>query len=258
MYMIKRIQLSFVLVLMLLAFPLQQAQASFISDALAKARKAMQSAFQMTFLPSVPVIFHKESFNQMFAHTQKSIDEIRLEHNGQTITRDQFQDDKALHIKKSAELALHIKSLIGSAHLAYGITMVIGLVKEAIDGSFLNPNGSRSKEDVVADHVGAMAVFGQKKFDASLQKNLGTFVKPGSSQNLPAETSTGDAQAEAQVNPFSGEEINLTGSVGGTSKADTSSQLRQNLLKKYYEAAERADSAEMKRLAAELQNLQAK
>ena len=98
MYMIKRIQLSFVLFLMLLAFPLQQAQASFISDALAKARKAMQSAFQMTFLPSVPVIFHKESFNQMFAHTQKSIDEIRLEHNGQTITRDKFQDEKGLLI----------------------------------------------------------------------------------------------------------------------------------------------------------------
>ena len=246
--------------MMLLAFPFQQAEASFVSDALAKARKAMQGAFQMTFLPNLPVIFHKESFNQMFAHTQKSIDEISLEHNGQTISRDEFQDDKALHIKKSAELALHIKSLIGSAHLAYGITMVVGLVKEAIDGSFLNPNGSRSKEDVVADHVGAMAVFGEKKFDASLQKNLGTFVKPGAlaTDNPSVEASPGQVNSEAQPNPFSGNEINLAGSGVSAGNTDNASELRQQLLKKYYEAAEKADSAEMQRLSGELQKIQTK
>ncbi|MFZ5953199.1 MAG: hypothetical protein ACOYXC_21020, partial [Candidatus Rifleibacteriota bacterium] len=116
--MIKRIQPVFLLVLMLLSLPMQSAEASFVSDALAKARKAMQGAFQMTWLPSMPVVFYKESFKQMFDHTQKSIDNISLQHNGQMITRDKFQDDKALHIKKSAELALHVKSLIGSAHLA--------------------------------------------------------------------------------------------------------------------------------------------
>jgi len=255
--MIKRIHAVFLLSLMLLALPVQQAEASFVSDALAKARKVMQSAFQMTFLPSLPVIFHKESFNQMFAHTQKSIDEIRLEHNGQTITRDQFQDDKALHIKKSAELALHIKSLIGSAHLAYGITMVVGLVKEAIDGSFLNPSGSRSKEDVVADHVGAMAVFGQKKFDASLQKNLETFVneKAAAETQAPVETNSVEATSESQPNPYAGGEINLIGSGVSNQNTDASSELRQQLLKKYYEAAEKADSAEMKRISAELQKL---
>lgn len=236
----------------MLAMPLQQAEASFVSDALAKARKVMQSAFQMTFLPSLPVVFHKESFKQMFEHTQKSIDEIRLEHQGQTITRDQFQDDKALHIKKSAELALHIKSLIGSAHLAYGITMVVGLIKEAIDGSFLNPNGSRSKEDVVADHVGAMAVFGQKKYDASLQKNLGTFVKPGvTNEQTPVDNGT--AGAEASPNPFTADEINLQAESADSGSTNNAAQLRQQLLKKYYEAAERADSQEMQRLSIELQ-----
>ncbi|MEW6712229.1 MAG: hypothetical protein AB1403_20580 [Candidatus Riflebacteria bacterium] len=251
MYMVKRIQPLFLLVLMLLSLPIQSAEASFFSDALAKARKAMQGAFQMTWLPSMPVVFYKESFKQMFDHTQKSIDNISMQHDGQTITRDKFQDDKALHIKKSAELALHVKSLIGSAHLAYGITMAIGLIKEAIDGSFLNPNGSRSKEDVVADHVGAMAVFGEKKFDSSLQKNLGTFVKPSSSGSASAPAAEGHpVEPELAPNPFAGESVSLTG------QNSNHSQLRQQLLKKYYEAAEKADQTEMQRLAAELQKLQ--
>ncbi|HMM61770.1 MAG TPA: hypothetical protein PKC25_16760, partial [Candidatus Rifleibacterium sp.] len=158
--MIKNLQTILLVFMLLTAIP-ASTEASFASDALAKARAAMQSAFQLSFLHKLPVIFYKDSFDRMFPHAE-----------GRTITRSDFQDDKALHIKKSAELALHIKSLIGSAHLAYGITMVIGLVKEAIDGSFLNPHGSRSKEDVYADHVGARAVFGEKKFDASLNKHL--------------------------------------------------------------------------------------
>lgn len=238
--------------LMVLSLP-AQTEASFFSDALAKARKAMQGAFQMTFLPSIPVIFYKDSFNRMFDHAQKSIDNVNLQHGDQTITRDKFQDDKALHIKKSAELALHIKSLIGSAHLAYGITMVVGLVKEAIDGSFLNPNGSRSKEDLAADHVGAMAVFGEKKFDASLQKHLGTFVKEGSSHSEPvknvAPTQTLAVEEpiseHQQVNPFSGADIQM-----GSESA------RQKLIRQYYDAAARGDSVAMQQLSLELKNLQ--
>jgi hypothetical protein len=257
MYMIRRLQIEIVLVLMLLTLPLQSVEASVFSDALAKARKVMQSAFQLSFLPNLPVVFYKESFKQMFEHTNKSIDEMNLQHEGRTITRDQFQDDKALHVKKSAELALHIKSLIGSAHLAYGMTMVVGLIKEAIDGSFLNPGGSRSKEDLVADHVGAMAVFGQKRYDASLQKNLGHMVKPVANEpdNVAAPAESSPAE-KTQPNPFSGETLNLTGS--SSPDTDNASSLRQQLLKKYYQAAERRDSAEMQRLAAELQQLQSR
>ncbi|GAB4269358.1 MAG: hypothetical protein Kow0029_05370 [Candidatus Rifleibacteriota bacterium] len=230
-----------------------QSDASFFSDAMAKARNIMQGAFQMTFLPSVPVIFYKDSFNKMFEHAQKSVDNIHLQYNGQIITRDKFQDDKALHIKKSAELALHIKSLIGSAYLAYGITMVVGLIKEAIDGSFLNPNGSRSKEDVVADHVGAMAVFGREKFDAALQNKLGAFVKENSSANSNTETDRAvqqfeerteeTIQTQKQVNPFAEKEIDIGNSL-----------IRQRLLKLYYDAASRGDSEEMKKLAVELRS----
>lgn len=243
------------LIVLLLVISMQSAEASFISDALARARKVMQGAFQMTFLPHLPVVFHKESFNQMFDHTRKSIDEIRLEHQGQMITQDKFQNDKALHIKKSAELALHIKSLIGSAHLAYGITMVVGLMKEAIDSSFLNPNGSRSKEDVVADHVGAMAVFGREKYDASLQKNLGTFVKPG---QIAEQTTAGSAveSDEIRSESFADRQIELQSSSFEAAGNKNLAELRQQLLKKYYQAAEQGDSQEMKRISVELQKLQ--
>lgn len=248
----KRLIPVIIVFLMILSLPVQT-EASFFSDALAKARKVMQGAFQMTFLPSIPVIFHKQSFNRLFDHAQKSIDNINLKHGDKTISRDKFQDDKALHIKKSAELALHIKSLIGSAHLAYGITMVIGLVKEAIDGSFLNPNGSRSKEDVKADHVGAMAVFGEKKFDASLQKHLGTFVKEEKLQSEPVKTIEKPASHDSAVeqesfkpaqSPFADEEVQMK-----------NESARQRLLKQYYSAAEKGDSESMKRLSLELQSL---
>jgi hypothetical protein len=250
MYMIKRIQVVILLGLVLALLPIQSLEASIFSDALAKARKVMQSAFQMTFLPHLPVIFYKDSFDRMFAHTQKSIDNINTEHNGRTITREQFQNDKALHIKKSAELALHIKSLIGSAHLAYGITMAVGLIKEAIDGSFLNPDGSRSKEDVVADHVGAMAVFGEKKFDKSLEKNLGTFVTEPPNQPVQEEVSaqTAENESEKTVNPFVEPEIKVESS-------QNNNAARQRILKLYYDAARRQDSEEMQKLSAELKLL---
>jgi len=228
------------------------AEASIFSDALAKARSAMQSAFQLSFLHKLPVVFYKQSFDKMFEHTNRSIDEMNLKYGERTITRDQFQNDKALHIKKSAELALRIKSLIGSAHLAYGITMAIGLIKEAIDGSFLNPGGSRSKEDVIANHVGARAVFGEKKFNESLNKHLGTLIKPEGTPTQNSEPASaavfgGDKAAMAepvvqQVNPFSSEGTNI----GGSSAA------RQQLIKRYYEASENGDSAAMKAISAEL------
>lgn len=246
--MIKNFQTILLVFMLLTAIP-ASTEASFASDALAKARAAMQSAFQLSFLHKLPVIFYKDSFDRMFAHANRSIDNISLQHEGRTITRSDFQDDKALHIKKSAELALHIKSLIGSAHLAYGITMVIGLVKEAIDGSFLNPHGSRSKEDVYADHVGARAVFGEKKFDASLNKHLTHFVKPSATATgTPATVQTPPAAAQApepvQVNPFAADKPLAIGNA---------SDARQQLLKRYYEAAEKGDTEQLKLLGAELQ-----
>lgn len=244
--MIKNLQ-TILLVFMLLTTMPTATEASFASDALAKARKALQSAFQLSFLHRLPVIFYKESFDRMFAHANRSIDEMSLQHDGRTITRNDFQNDKALHIKKSAELALHVKSLIGSAHLAYGITMVVGLIKEAIDGSFLNPNGSRSKEDVYADHVGARAVFGEKAFDTSLNKHLQHFVKPAASAVASGQTNadvTNELPNPVQINPFASDRPLAIGNTANT---------REQLLKRYYEAVEHGDTEQMKRLSAELQ-----
>lgn len=242
------------LMLLTLAIP---AEASVFSDALAKARSVMQSAFQLSFLPKVPVVFYKESFNRMFEHTNRSIDEMNLKYGDRTITRDQFQDDKATHIKKSAELALHIKSLIGSAHLAYGITMVVGLIKEAIDGSFLNPGGSRSKEDVIADHIGARAVFGEEKFNESLNKHLGKLIKPEAltepaGKQTESATFAGDENAssqavEQQTNPFSQQGTQIDNS--------SSASARQQLIKRYYDAVEKGDTAAAQSISAELKAL---
>lgn len=245
-----RLKLAMLLCFLLTAVPMQS-EASVFSDALAKARKIMQSAFQLSFLPDVPVVFYKDSFNKMFEYTNKSIDDMNLKYGDRTITAAEFQDDKATHIKKSAELALHIKSLIGSAHLAYGITMVVGYLKEALDGSFLNPGGSRSKEDIYADRVGASAVFGQKKFDASLKKHLGSFVNPdpvSSAQDAVTKNTPGGSDeqvVETVVSPFAEKSLQI----GGTSDD------RQSLLKRYYEAAEKGDAAMVQKLAAELQAL---
>lgn len=227
--------------MILTAFP-TQSEASIASDALAKARAAMQSAFQLSFLHKLPVIFYKKSFDTLFSHANKSIDEMNLKYGGQTITRENFQDDKATHIKKSAELALHIKSLIGSAHLAYGITMVVGLLKEAIDSSFLNPKGSRSKEDLYADEVGARIVFGADKFDASMNKHLGSFVKPGTASASATPQRSDTITQPAQVNPFASDQQLKIGNTD-----------RELLIKRYYEAAERGDAELMKSLGTQLQ-----
>jgi len=249
-YMTSKIRMLFVLWLMIAAMPLQS-EGSLASDALAKARKVMQSAFQLSFLHKLPVIFYKNHFDTMFEHTNRSIDEMNRTHGDRTITRSDFQDDKALHIKKSAELALHIQSLIGSKHLAYGITMVVGLMKEAIDGSFLNPGGSRSKEDVYADHVGARAVFGKEKFDKSLDKYMGHFVKPEESSAVSsqsgAEPDAGTvlSQESFQVSPFASSPISPTATTDSSAR-------RQDLLRQYYEAVEKNDSAAMQRLGVEL------
>lgn len=247
MYMTNRLNLIFMLCLMIAAAPMQS-EASFASDALAKARNIMQSAFQMTFLSKVPVVFFKNHFNTMFEHANTSIDQMNLKYGDRTITQNEFQSDKSLHIKKSAELALHIQSLIGSKHLAYGITLAIGLIKEAIDGSFLNPDGSRSIEDFHADVVGAKAVFGKEKFDKSLDKYLGDFVKPEVA--MPAET----AAPVTQVSPFSSQPLQLNSNDANDANA-TNGDRRQRLLKKYYQAAENGDSSAMNRISAELKAL---
>lgn len=226
-----------------------QSEASFVTKALTKARAAMQSAFQLSFLPNLPVVFHKKSFDQMFEHTHASIDNLNVEYQNQTISREQLQNDKATHIKKSAELALHIKSLIGSAHLAYGITMVVGLLKEAIDGSFLNPSGAREKEDVIADHVGAMAVFGKDRFDKSLQKQIPHLVTPGTIDEEAQATETESPAFAEHTSPFASDRLNI-----GFPGAGDASQRRQQQLKQYYEAVESGDEDLVKKLAEELKN----
>lgn len=246
----KQIILLLSLVLMTCT-PLQaQEKQSFFKRALGKARSVMQSAFQLSFLPKLPVVFHKDSFNTMFKHANDSIDNMNRKYGNRTITRDQFQNDKALHIKKSAELALHIKSLIGSSHLAYGITMVVGLVKEAIDGSFLNPNGSRSKEDIHADHVGAMAVFGKEKFDKSLDKNMGSFVNPAPAQE-PVEQGN-----QSEEEPIIEDQIEIEETTYSAPKQNINQQMqKQELMKKYYRAAEQGDSETMMQIGAQLKAL---
>ncbi len=239
------------ILLMTAAFP-AQSDASMASKALAKARAVMQSAFQLSFLNKLPVIFYKNHFDTMFEHTNRSIDEMNLKYGDRTITADNFQNDKKLHIKKSAELALHIQSLIGSKHLAYGITMVIGAIKEAIDGSFLNPSGSRSKEDLYADHVGARAVFGKEKYDESLNKYLGHFVKPQADE--PAAEAVTENKVDLNRN-LSSPVPAIENKSYDKPKPKDSLAARQQLLQKYYRAAEIGDANAMKQISAQLQAL---
>lgn len=172
---------KFLIVLVLLffaSFPVSVEASSFFSRALGRTRELIQDAFQLNFIARLPVIFHRNSFEEMMKYSHMSVDEMHVEYKGHVITRRDFQDDKALHIKKSAMLALHLKSLTGSSHIAYAITMLAGLVKEAIDGSFLNPSGTREKEDVIANHVGAMSVFGKDRFDKALYNNMHHLARP--------------------------------------------------------------------------------
>ena len=207
----KAVSIAFVLLILIFCSS-AAAEATIFSRGLDRARSVLQSAFQLSFLHHLPVIFYRNSFDAMFDHTRESIDNMSIQRDDTVITRDQFQDDKALHVKKSAELALHIKSLIGSAHLAYGITMTVGLIKEALDGSFLNPTGTREKEDVIANHVGAMSVFGREKFDNALEKNLPHLLKPDaqaseSDENYSSESVESSPPTTEHVNPFSGQRV---------------------------------------------------
>lgn len=237
---------------------------SFFSNALDKARSTLQGAFNMNFLSSVPVIFWKDHFNTMFEHAQNSVDNINLEHNGELITREDFQDDKALHIKKSAELALHIKSLTGCTFLAYGATLAVGGIKELIDGSFLNPNGGRCWEDFYADIVGASAVFGEKSFDKKLNKYMDSFLKenrtvdqvPENATSESAVTLTETVNIEKSV-AVPEEQQEITGEAD-VSEADTLLDIateRQRLTEEYYKAVQKNDAAAVREISAKLKAL---
>ena len=231
---------------------------------LSKARKVLQDSFNMNFLSSVPVIFWRKTFDRMFDYSQSTIDNLEIEHNGELITRDDFQDDKALHVKKSAELALHIKSLFGSSVFAYGVTLAVGGIKELIDSSFLNPNGGRCWEDFYADMVGASAVFGEKAFDKKLNKYMDSFLKENRKVDMVDNSSSSESEETTEmVGPndviapapnASAEEEVVTAAEVDESVADIN-QLRQRLTEQYYEAAKRGDTEAAKEIAEELRNL---
>ena len=228
---------------------------------LSKARSVLQDSFNMNFLSSVPVIFWKKTFDRMFDYTQSSIDNLNREHNGELITRDDFQDDKALHVKKSAELALHIKSLFGSSVFAYGVTLAVGGIKELIDSSFLNPNGGRCWEDFYADMVGASAVFGEKAFDKQLNKYMDSFLKENRKVDMVDESASSDETSE-MVGPkdvivpapsASAKTVEVSGDTDA-SEAEIN-QKKQRLTEEYYEAVNSGDSLKAQRIAEQIRNL---
>ena len=221
---------------------------------LSKARKVLQDSFNMNFLSSVPVIFWKKTFDRMFDYSQSTIDNLNLEHNGELITRDDFQDDKALHIKKSAELALHIKSLFGSSVFAYGVTLAVGGIKELIDSSFLNPNGGRCWEDFYADMVGASAVFGEKAFDKKLNKYMDSFLKENRKIDMVDESASGEmVEPNDVIAPASSVQVKEVPENAENSVENE--DLKQRLTKEYYEAANSGDSVKAQKIAEQLRNL---
>ena len=233
-------------------------------EGLDMARSAMQSAFNMNFLSSVPVVFWKKSFDTMTDHVQESVDHINLEYEGELITRDDFQDDKALHIKKSAELALHIKSLFGSSLVAYGVTILVGGAKELIDSSFLNPNGGRCWEDFYADIVGATAVFGEKAFDKKLNKYMDSFLKENRKVDVvDNEPSVTETETETSDETVTIPETNITadtveepqGEVAASADAAELAQKRQRLTEAYYNAVQNGDTEGIKNISEQLKNL---
>ena len=231
---------------------------------LSKARSWLQNAFNMNFLSSVPVIFWKKTFDRMFDYSQSSIDNLNVEYNGEQITRDDFQDDKALHIKKSAELALHIKSLFGSSVFAYGVTLAVGGIKELIDSSFLNPNGGRCWEDFYADMVGASAVFGEKAFDKKLNKYMDSFLKTNRKVDMvdntassPEESTETTISEEDRMTQEYYENVidSSTGSCENEEEISNKAQEKQRLTQEYYNAVQRGDSQAVKELSEQLRNL---
>ncbi|MBQ2591801.1 MAG: hypothetical protein II567_00790 [Candidatus Riflebacteria bacterium] len=226
---------------------------------LSKARSVLQDSFNMNFLSSVPVIFWKKTFDRMFDYTQSSIDNLNMEHNGELITRDDFQDDKALHVKKSAELALHIKSLFGSSVFAYGVTLAVGGIKELIDSSFLNPNGGRCWEDFYADMVGASAVFGEKAFDKKLNKYMDSFLKENRKVDMvDGNTSNGTSESVVPNDVIapapSAKVVEVPAGNIDDSEAEIN-QKKQRLTEEYYEAVNKGDSLKAQRIAEQLRNL---
>lgn len=232
-------------------------------EGLDMARSAMQSAFNMNFLSSVPVIFWKKSFDTMTDHVEQSVDNMVLEHDGELITRDDFQDDKALHIKKSAELALHIKSLFGSSVVAYGLTLIVGGAKELIDSSFLNPNGGRCWEDFYADIVGASAVFGEKAFDKKLNKYMDSFLKENRKVDMVNDEPAADTETvDGADNTVTIPETNAAaaveepeGEVAASADAAELAQRRQALTEAYYNAVQNGDVEAVKSISDQLKNL---
>ena len=225
---------------------------------LSKARSVLQDSFNMNFLSSVPVIFWRKTFDRMFDYSQNTIDNLNLEHNGELITRDDFQDDKALHVKKSAELALHIKSLFGSSVFAYGVTLAIGGIKELIDSSFLNPNGGRCWEDFYADMVGASAVFGEKAFDKKLNKYMDSFLKENRKvdmidENTSANESSVMVGPTDVIAPAPSTQVKEVPENSDDSTEDN--ELKQRLTKEYYEAVNSGNSLKAQKIAEQLKNL---
>ena len=225
---------------------------------LTRVRSWLKESFNMNFLSSVPVIFWRKTFNRMFGYSQDSIDNLNREYNGELITRDDFQDDKALHIKKSAELALHIKSLFGSSVFAYGVTLAVGGIKELIDSSFLNPNGGRCWEDFYADMVGASAVFGEKAFDKKLNKYMDSFLKENRKVDMVETANTENTASEEAVNISVAEEsaaaseyeqsyeaVSETEAEGVANKALE----KQRLTEQYYEAVKNGDMEAVKEIS---------
>lgn len=239
----------------------QEASSKENKSLLSKARSVLQDSFNMNFLSSVPVIFWRKTFDRMFDYTQSSIDNLNREYNGELVTRDDFQDDKALHVKKSAELALHIKSLFGSSVFAYGVTLAVGGIKELIDSSFLNPNGGRCWEDFYADMVGASAVFGEKAFDKQLNKYMDSFLKENRKVDMVDENASKSGTSEmvgpndviAPAPSASAKTVEVSGDTDA-SEAEIN-QKKQQLTKEYYEAVNSGDSLKAQRIAEQLRNL---
>ena len=227
---------------------------------LSKARSVLQNSFNMNFLSSFPVVFWKKTFDRMFDYTQSSIDNLNMEYKGEHITRDDFQDDKALHVKKSAELALHIKSLFGSSVFAYGVTLAVGGIKELIDSSFLNPNGGRCWEDFYADMVGASAVFGEKAFDKKLNKYMDSFLKENRKVDMVDENTSSNEASESVdstdvIAPApQAKVVEVPDGDVDASEAEID-QKKQRLTEEYYKAVNSGDALNAQRIAEQLRKL---
>lgn len=158
---------------------------------------------------------------------------------------------------------MHIKSLTGSKYLAYGLTLLVGLTKEAIDGSFLNPNGGRCIEDFYADIVGTKAVFGEKAVDKALDKYMGSFIKEGVIKDNVATVTIDTTENEIETNtdiatvssPIPETYVENDIDYTDTSETMSKEQQRQLLMQEYYKAAQKGDTEAVRAIAEQLNNL---